>query len=329
LSTNGDLSWEQYWMSLISVIIPVYNGEDFLGAAIDSVLGQSIDDYELLVVDDGSTDSSPSIAKSFGERLTYLRKENGGVASALNHGISKAEGKYIAWLSHDDLFLPNKLERQLKFMRGKKRFKACYTDYHIIDPAGEITKTVETPWYPRQKAIRALFARMYINGSSMLIDRTVFDHVGLFNEDRKYSQDADMWFRILHRFEIGRVPEVLLLWRSHPGQGSRNRETFVADEQKMYRQAFESFGIEGIFPDLDGKVDDPKVASRAKLWFGDTMAGYHSWYDLAAVYYRQSMAIWPSIRNPAWIKLILNPLRPYRRVIGHCVRRWMGRMVQT
>ncbi len=316
-------------MSLISVIIPVYNGEDFLGAAIDSVLGQSIDDYELLVVDDGSTDRSPSIAKSYGERLTYLRKENGGVASALNHGIREAGGKYIAWLSHDDLFLPNKLERQLKFTNENKRFKACYTDYHIIDPAGNLIKTVETPWYPRQEAIRALFARMYINGSSMLIDRTVFDRVGLFNERRRYSQDADFWFRILHQFEIGRVPEVLLLWRSHPGQGSRNREALRSDEQAMYRQAFESFGIEGIFPDLAGKADDPKFVSRANTWFGDTMAGYHSWFDLAADYYRKSMTIWPSMRNPAWIKLLVNPLRPYRRSIGLSVRRWMGRMVRT
>ncbi|HEX7957102.1 MAG TPA: glycosyltransferase family 2 protein, partial [Pyrinomonadaceae bacterium] len=101
----------------VSVILPVYNGENFLRASVESVLGQTLKDYELIVVDDGSQDSTPSIAAEYGERLRYVRQENTGVAGAFNHGLRLARGRYISWLSHDDVFLPAKLERQVAAVR--------------------------------------------------------------------------------------------------------------------------------------------------------------------------------------------------------------------
>src|SRR5919202_5230350 len=97
----------------ISVILPVYNGEDYLRFAVESVLNQTLQDFELIVVDDGSKDSTPEIARSYGARVRYVRQENTGVAGAFNHGLRLAAGRYISWLSHDDVFLPRKLESQL------------------------------------------------------------------------------------------------------------------------------------------------------------------------------------------------------------------------
>ena len=99
----------------ISVIIPVYNGQNYLREAIDSVFTQTYKNYEMIVVDDGSTDKTWEMIQSYGSHLYGIQKENGGVASALNCGIRHASGEYIAWLSHDDLFLPNKLERQVDY----------------------------------------------------------------------------------------------------------------------------------------------------------------------------------------------------------------------
>ncbi len=121
---------------LVSVVIPVFNGTNYLAEAIESVLEQTYPAIEIIVVDDGSTDGTWDLIQSFGDRVRGIRKPNGGVASAMNRGIREAAGRHIAWLSHDDLFLPEKLARQVRFLQESDGFAACYTDYRIIGPDG-------------------------------------------------------------------------------------------------------------------------------------------------------------------------------------------------
>ena len=314
----------QQGTKLISVIIPVYNGANFVREAIDSVLNQTLDDYELIVLDDGSTDDTPSIVQSYGVRLTYIRQDNQGVAAALNNGIVHSQGNYIAWLSHDDVFVPNKLERQIQFLKQFQEFKACYSDVYIIDSDGTIIREVVTPWYPRQKAIQALFGKVYIDGSSMLIERSCFDKVGLFNEEYRYTQDTEMWLRMLRHFEIGRVPEKLLKSRVHPDQGSQNVEPHVAEELIMYKQAFEELAITDVFPEFAESTNHQRCMARAYKWFGDTMAFYRRRYSFADEQYKQSVALWPSWSNLARLKLSIGAERMFlpRRLyhgVGHMV----------
>lgn len=305
---------------LVSVIIPVYNGANFLREAIDSVLAQTFSDFELLVVDDGSQDETPVIARSYGNRLSYLPKPNGGVASALNLGISHSRGKYLAWLSHDDLFLPHKLERQVKFLADDPRFRGCYTDVLVVDQAGNVLHETKTPWYPRPQALRALFREMYINGSSMLFERVCLDRVGLFREDYLHTQDADMWLRMLKHFEIGRVPEALIKWRSHPQQGSRSRSAADRECQIMFRSAFEYLGIESIFPERAESSRTARTIAWGCEWFGDMM-GHRCLFHLADEYYRRSVETWPSWINRArwkcWIgaRYFFMPSRYYRKAV--------------
>ena len=94
---------------LVSIIIPVYNGENYLAEAINSALSQTYNNIEVIVINDGSKDQTDTICKSYGDRIKYLKKENGGVASALNFGIDNMNGEYFSWLSHDDLYLPDKV----------------------------------------------------------------------------------------------------------------------------------------------------------------------------------------------------------------------------
>ncbi|HMD90203.1 MAG TPA: glycosyltransferase family A protein, partial [Anaerolineaceae bacterium] len=155
----------------VSVLIPVYNGENYLRESINSVLAQTFTDFELLVIDDGSKDGTWNIIESYGNQLRGLKKENGGVASALNLGIQKARGRWIAWLSHDDLFLPNKLERQIKFLDKNPKYRACHTGFYVIDKQGELIRQRDVPNYPDELILRTLFGVCYINGSSMIIHR--------------------------------------------------------------------------------------------------------------------------------------------------------------
>jgi glycosyltransferase involved in cell wall biosynthesis len=110
---------------IVSVILPVYEGENYLRFAIESVLDQTLKDFELIIVDDGSTDSSPLIAQSYGDSVRYVRQENTGVAGAFNHGLRLAKARYISWLSHDDRFHPTKLEKQVSALTRLKSPAAC------------------------------------------------------------------------------------------------------------------------------------------------------------------------------------------------------------
>jgi len=298
----------------ISIIIPVYNGQKYLREAIESVFAQTYKNYELIVVDDGSNDRTCDVIQSYGSRLCGIPKENGGVASALNCGLQRASGDYIAWLSHDDLFLPNKLERQVDYLKRFAQFKACYTDYDIIDENGNVIQEVKTPWFPRQEALRILFGMAYINGSTMMIERSCFEKIGLFSEHLNYTQDTEMWLRLLRHFEIGRVPEILGKWRNHSSQGSRRTKLQRAEAQAMYCRIFKEFGIEALFPEWKESASDPKTIAKAYIWLGNTLSFYQRWYRVADHQYAHAMAVYPSLGNPAiWRRfqnLVLSILRP-------------------
>jgi glycosyltransferase involved in cell wall biosynthesis len=290
---------------LVSVIIPVYNGTNYLADAVESVLAQSHDSVELLVIDDGSTDHTWEMIRSFGDRVRGIRKENGGVASAMNRGIEESSGQYIAWLSHDDMFLPEKLERQVRFLAGSTTCRACFTDFEIVDPDGRPLRTVRTPELTRNELRRHLFGRMFINGSSMMIDRRCFDEVGLFREDLRTTQDAEMWIRLLDRWHIGRVGEVLALQRSHPDQGSRDEGPHRAEKEATFAEAFDRLGVAGLFPEWEIDPESPGAAARARVWLGDTVAVHRYWFEFANRQYRAAVRTWPSPNNPARARLLL------------------------
>src|SRR5437867_7033177 len=151
LSVNGDPK--------VSVVIPVYNQGGYLREALDSVIAQTYRETEIIVVDDGSTDNTPSVMASYGDRIIGLHKANGGGASAINLGTKIARGKWIAWLSADDLWEPNKLSRQLQVVETKPSVALVYTDYCWIDPEGRTTGRRHThqPGSRRRALLRLAF----------------------------------------------------------------------------------------------------------------------------------------------------------------------------
>lgn len=214
----------------ISIIIPVYNGENYLKEAIDSALAQTYDNYEIIVINDGSVDHTEEIALSYGKKLRYLKKENGGVASALNLGIKKMDGEYFSWLSHDDVYYPEKLQVQIEHLRKAGNMTLpVYGNWDIFYMEDKnIEKRPVDFRYHEKQMCNGVVPVVYglVNGCNMLIHRCHFDRVGLFNEALLTAQDYDMWFRIFRDRTLLYINEPLIKYRVHKTQGSNVIEDY-------------------------------------------------------------------------------------------------------
>lgn len=185
-------------MTEISVIIPTYNRGNFTKEAIKSILAQTYKDFEIIVVDDGSTDDTKELVQAFGDQVRYLYQENKGPSAARNLGILNAKGKYIAFCDSDDRFLPTKLEKQVDFIKNNPSCRFLYTWYYNVNEKGEITKLRKPLTCKNQEHLQyCLFTRKFtIRTSTLLVHKSCFDKVGFFNENFWYSQDWDMWLRL-------------------------------------------------------------------------------------------------------------------------------------
>lgn len=230
-------------MPLVSVIIPVYNQEEYVEEAINSVLGQTLGDQEAIVVNDGSTDGTAARLARFGNRIRLVTKLNGGTASALNLGIEHAWSKYIAWLSADDVFLPNKLQMQVSTMQRHPSAALCYTDWYVINKQGQVTAQLGSPTFAnREAAFGGLLQGCCINGSTVMMLRTALSRVGLFNEAYRQAHDYDMWLRFAHRFDMVHVPVPLIRYRWHDRNLSQQPDALaynaeiIANARRMHWQ---------------------------------------------------------------------------------------------
>jgi len=206
---------------LVSIAIPVFNGSNYLAEAIDSALAQTYHNIEVLVVNDGSTDGGATreIALSYRNRIRYFEKENGGVSSALNLAIREMLGGWFSWLSHDDLFLPEKTRKQVEFI-SKTRADIVYGDYQFINEKGALLQRSSDVVSLSAKG--NLFYQMLsgypVNGCTTLISRKVFERIGYFNPALPTTQDYDFWFRCAKEFEFHLLPEVVIKSRIHKDQ---------------------------------------------------------------------------------------------------------------
>lgn len=210
----------------VSIIIPVYNGSKYLREAIDSALGQSYPNVEVIVVNDGSNDNEATekIVLSYGDQIHYYSKENGGVSTALNYGIEKMTGEYFSWLSHDDVYYPNKIEIQMKFlMDNHLKDTILYGGYELIDKTSKVLAQVKPDrLYPNEKLNISLFPilRGLINGCSLLIHKSHFQKSGLFDENLLLAQDYALWFKMFRNAKIKFLPGIGVKTRIHDEQQS-------------------------------------------------------------------------------------------------------------
>jgi len=227
-------------------VIPVYNGSNYLREAIDGALAQSYRNIEVIVVNDGSDDSgmTEAIARSYGVRIRYFCKENGGVATALNYGISQMTGEYFSWLSHDDVYFPEKVERQVSAMAVEDEKTVLYSDFEVIDwRSRHLNYANIRDVEPQDVFYRMMTVALHMNGCTLLIPRACFEKVGLFDESLRTTQDYHMWFRMMksgYKFKL--IPEPLVKWRLHPTQGVQaNKDACYREQEQLYIWAFDLF----------------------------------------------------------------------------------------
>lgn len=208
---------------LVSIIIPVYNGSNYMQEAIDSALAQDYDNLEVIVINDGSTDDGKTreIAKSYGDKIKYFEKENGGVSTALNLGIKKMKGEYFSWLSHDDRYYPNKISTQINYLIENDLLDKnviTYTDYDIINENSKVIGATEFQIYrPNDKPELALL-RGLISGTALLIPKKALEDYGGFDTKYRCIQDYLLFFDFMKTYKYVYIPKVTNSTRVHAGQ---------------------------------------------------------------------------------------------------------------
>jgi len=204
---------------VVSVIIPTYNRAHFLGETIQSVLNQTYKDFEIVIVDDGSTDKTEELVKSFSDgRLRYIKlgKNTGSSAAPRNAGLKAASGKYIALLDSDDAWLPNKLKLEVEFLDTHPSVSMVCSNYTYFGSRGRPKKTgFEGVPLASGYGLKELFFHNPISASAVLIKKSCFEKVGDFDESLVQCGDVDMWLRIAAHFEIDYINTPLSKYRFH------------------------------------------------------------------------------------------------------------------
>ena len=219
---------EEKFKPLVSIIIPVYNGSDYMREAIDSALAQTYENTEIIVVNDGSRDDGATerIAKGYGDRIRYFYKENGGVSSALNTGIKNMRGEYFSWLSHDDAYTPDKIEKSVNALsEADGSASIVYCGYVNIDKDSKLltpfpdTAGKENTLVSWKQMLFSVFKAKSIHGCALMIKKSVFDDIGLFEEELRYCQDTVMWIRIFSaKYDVVVMPDACVMGRIHGNQ---------------------------------------------------------------------------------------------------------------
>lgn len=225
----------------VSVVMPVYNGDDYFHSALESVLNQSYDHFEVVVIDDGSRDPTfvAQTCRDAGSQVRYIYQKNTGVAGALNHGIREMRGDVFCWLSHDDLFLPHKLERQVAYHASLGLPDAIlFSDYEVMDSAGRPTMTIRAPRDRLLRAPKLALLNGCINGCTIYIPAPVIKASGGFDTAHRYTQDYHLWNLLLREHDFFHQPEVLVRYRVHEAQGS-NLPAAVEEADRLWTRMVE------------------------------------------------------------------------------------------
>ncbi len=226
-------------MPIISVIIPVYNGEKTIKNTIESVLKQTFTDFELIIINDGSQDSTLAVIDNIQDsRKKVFSYPNAGVSESRNRGLEQSTGEYIAFLDADDLWTPDKLEAQFKALQENPNAAVAYSWSDWIDESGQFLRagghiTVNGKAYPN------LLLRDFVeSGSNPLIRRQALTEVGSFDPSVTPAEDWDMWLRLAARYEFIAVPSPQILYRISPNSASFNIWKMEAGSLRTIERAF-------------------------------------------------------------------------------------------
>lgn len=237
-------------MPKVTIIIPVYKGENYMREAIDSALKQTYKNLEILVINDGSPDNgmTEKIAKSYGDKIKYMSKENGGVSTVLNMAIKEMSGEYFSWLSHDDVYYPEKIEEEVNYLLehkllGKKVI--LYSDYDLIDENSNKFAEVIRDHEMLEKKPEYSLLRCIVNGITLLIPKKAFDECGNFDENLRCVQDYELWYKMMKKgYEFTHIPKILATTRCHSAQVTNTSPKVITEGNEFWIRMIDDISLE-------------------------------------------------------------------------------------
>jgi len=246
----------------VSVIIPTFNRAKFVTLAIDSVLSQTYKDFEIIVVDDGSTDTTQEVIAPYRDKIKYIRQNNLGASAARNTGILNSNAKYIAFLDSDDLFVPGKLEKQVPVLDERDDVATVYSNIYYCDPSGKIISVAfKDKLFPAGDILEKVLFRKAMCGylQTWLIRKRCFDEIGLIDASLKMSEDRDMSLRVAMKYRIYGLKEPLTIVRQHE-PGSRLGRSPAKEREYFYFKLVDK---------LLKEYGDPRIEKNKKRIIAD------------------------------------------------------------
>ena len=230
-------------MPTVSVIIPTYNSARYVTAAIESVLAQTSQGFEILVIDDGSTDETEQLMRKYQAPVRYLRQANGGVSVARNHGIAESRGHYVAFLDADDTWFPHKLERQLTAMKKHPEMRVSCTAFTVVD--NDLTPIGMQHNQLPKITLDDLLTSGNVVGSicTVIGERALFTASGGFDPSFSQCADWDMWVRLAAQTDFLYLDESLVTYRQHNNNMSRNAPLLEHDSVRVLEKGFAMAGL--------------------------------------------------------------------------------------
>jgi|SRR5581483_10845132 len=284
----------------VSIVMPVLNGERFVGEAIRSILAQSYRNYELIVVDDGSTDNTRQLVMAFGGKLNlqYVRHESPrGIAPSMNDGIRHATGDLIAFLDHDDAWFPEFLMTQVTYLQEHPDVGMVHSDFQTIDAQGAVLEdsvaVCRGRTRPSGNVFRDLFMDSFIVGNSVLIRKECFASLGLFDESLRWG-DYHMWLRIARHYKVDYVGKVLTIYRQHVTQSTRSVSAGRADGDSVALMAIKK--ILELCPEIRTELGEKTIRHRMAALYYDMAYQWltNEHMSNARHYLAKALRLWPA-----------------------------------
>ena len=230
-------------MPNVSVIIPTYQRANLVSKTIESVLAQTYTDYEIIVVNDGSTDNTREVLARFGDKINVIHQENKGASAARNTGIMASQGRYIAFVDDDDLWVPKKLEKQVKSFESNPNIGLVCSNMFFFK-YNDVSADVADVWAPTSHPPGVLqdwillFIGDFILMPTVVVRRECLDEVGLFDQTLTSCEDYDLWLRIIEKFSVHFLNEPLALYHLSANSLSTNKERMLLNEIRVKEKAF-------------------------------------------------------------------------------------------
>jgi glycosyltransferase involved in cell wall biosynthesis len=298
-------------MASVSVIIPTYNRAAMLGDALESVLAQTYQDFEVIVVDDGSTDHTSRVVDRYHRRVRYIRQENQGHAAAKNTGIATAGGRYIAFLDDDDVWLPRKLALQVDLLESNPDVGLVYAAGYRVEGGERTLICTEAPPFEPEGVVRRLLKGNFLAICSVLVRAQALNDAGAFDPAHGPCDDWDMWLRVAsrgHRF--GHVSQPVWEYRFHATNMMFDNARFNAGRISVLKQFFAA-------PELAVSVKSARKYYLTKHLVEAGMDYYNSQaFGHAFRVWREALSLDLAILSPSLVSLMM------RSLAGARVLRW-------